>query len=117
MIRLGNVIDLRRDPPHSGAMDATAETAVENSTDTAAASPETLRGRVRAWLESTFFERFIITIIVINAIGLGLETSPEVMARIGPFIEQMDRIAIAIFVVEIALKLFAYGFGFFRNGW
>ncbi|MEM6475815.1 MAG: ion transporter [Pseudomonadota bacterium] len=98
-------------------MDATADTPAETTSETTAAPPQSLRGRVRAWLESTFFERFIITIIVINAIGLGLETSPEVMTRIGPFIEQLDQIAIAIFVVEIALKLFAYGFGFFRNGW
>ena len=98
-------------------MDATADTPAETTSETTAAPPQSLRGRVRAWLESSFFERFIITIIVINAIGLGLETSPTVMARIGPFIEQLDRIAIAIFVVEIALKLFAYGFSFFRNGW
>ncbi len=79
--------------------------------------PQSLRERARGWLESAFFERFIITVIVINAIGLGLETSPDVMARIGPVVEQLDRIAIAIFVVEIALKLFVYRLGFFKNGW
>ncbi|MEL6529073.1 MAG: ion transporter [Pseudomonadota bacterium] len=76
-----------------------------------------LRERLRALLESSAFERFIITVIVINAIGLGLETSPDVMAYIGPLVEQLDRIAIAIFVVEIALKLFVYRFAFFRSGW
>ncbi len=76
-----------------------------------------LRDRVRGWLESALFERFIIAVIVINAIGLGLETSPDVMAAIGPVVEQLDRIAITIFVIEIALKLFVYRLGFFRNGW
>lgn len=78
---------------------------------------QSLRERIRAWLESGIFERFIIAVIVINAIGLGLETSPDVMASIGPVVEQLDRIAIAIFVVEIALKLFVYRLGFFKNGW
>ena len=76
-----------------------------------------LRQRLQNWLESRLFERFIITVIVINAIGLGLETSPAIMAAIGPAVQVIDRIAIAIFVVEIALKLFAYRLGFFRNGW
>jgi voltage-gated sodium channel len=76
-----------------------------------------LRQRLQNWLESRMFERFIITVIVINAIGLGLETSPAIMAAIGPAVQVIDRIAIAIFVVEIALKLFAYRLGFFRNGW
>ena len=76
-----------------------------------------LRQRLQNWLESAFFERFIITVIVINAIGLGLETSPEVMGVIGPVVENLDRLAIAIFVVEIALKLFVYRLGFFKNGW
>ncbi len=79
--------------------------------------PTSLRGRLRALIESDWFERFIITVIVINAIGLGLETSPEAMASIGPVVEQLDRIAIAIFVVEIGLKLFVYRLGFFRSGW
>ncbi len=79
--------------------------------------PTSLRERLRALIEAAWFERFIVTIIVINAIGLGLETSPQVMASIGPVVEQLDRIAIAIFVIEIALKLFVYRLGFFRSGW
>lgn len=76
-----------------------------------------LRQGLQNWLESRLFERFIITVIVINAIGLGLETSPAVMAAIGPAVQVIDRIAITIFVVEIALKLFAYRLAFFKNGW
>ncbi|MBO6527582.1 ion transporter [Erythrobacter sp.] len=77
----------------------------------------TLRERIRALVETRRFEHAITAVIVLNAIGLGLETSPEVMARFGPFIIALDRAAIAIFVVELALKLFAYGWRFFRNGW
>ena len=77
----------------------------------------TLRERARVLVESRGFERFIIAVIVVNAIGLGLETSPAIMSRFGSVIALLDRIAIAIFVVELAIKLFAYRLAFFRNGW
>ena len=54
---------------------------------------------------------------MINAIGLGLETSAATMARFGAIISLLDRVAIAIFVAELALKLFVYRLQFFRNGW
>ena len=80
-------------------------------------SDRTLRQRLRSVVESRQFEQAIITVIVINAIGLGLETSPEIMARFGGIISALDRIAIALFVVELLMKLFVYRLGFFRNGW
>jgi voltage-gated sodium channel len=76
-----------------------------------------LRDKVRQLVETRAFERFIIAVIVINAIGLGLETSPAIMARFGSVIVALDAIALGIFVVELTLKLFAYGWRFFRNGW
>ncbi len=77
----------------------------------------TLQNRAKALVESSGFERFIITVIVINAIGLGVETSPGAMAAIGPVITWLDTIALSIFVIELAIKLFAYRFAFFKSGW
>ena len=77
----------------------------------------TLRERAQNLVESKPFENFIIAVIVINAIGLGLETSPAVMASIGSIVEWLDAIALAIFVVELAIKFFAYRLSFFKNGW
>jgi len=77
----------------------------------------TLRQRCQLLVESRRFEQVIIAVIVVNAIGLGLETSPQIMERFGRIIHALDRAAIAIFVVEIAIKLFAYRLRFFRNGW
>ena len=76
-----------------------------------------LREKVRQLVEARAFERFIIAVIVLNAIGLGLETSPAVMAGFGDSVRTLDRVALGIFVVELALKLFAYRLGFFRSGW
>ena len=68
-------------------------------------------------LESAGVRKFITAVILFNAVILGLETSEMVMARVGTFIGILDRICLAIFVVELALKLLAYRFRFFRDGW
>jgi voltage-gated sodium channel len=75
------------------------------------------RRAVRAIVENRTFERAILAVICLNAVTLGLETSPAAMAAAGTLILLLDKAALAIFVVEIAMKLFAFGRGFFRNGW
>ena len=76
-----------------------------------------MRGKLTLILGSRRWEQIIITIIVINAITLGLETSPAVMAAIGPALLALDAVILAIFTVEIALRLYAHGFKFFRDPW
>ena len=75
------------------------------------------RARVRDWVESSKVQNFIIGVIVINAITLGMETSRTLMDSIGSFLVALDHIALSIFVVEIALKLYGRGFDFFKSGW
>lgn len=69
------------------------------------------------WLDRPRIRQFIIGVIIFNAILLGLETSPEVMGAAGTIILTLDWICLAIFVIEIALKLMAHGARFFRSGW
>ncbi|MDX1592889.1 MAG: ion transporter [Gammaproteobacteria bacterium] len=76
-----------------------------------------LRARVGAWVTSPGVQRFVIALIVVNAVTLGLETSAGVMARYGTELHVIDRVILAVFVAEIALKLFAYGWRFFRDAW
>nr|WP_261331764.1 ion transporter [Maritalea mobilis] len=59
----------------------------------------------------------IIAVIVFNAVILGLETSDTAMETAGALILTLDRICLAIFVVELAAKMIAYGTRFFRSGW
>ncbi len=75
------------------------------------------RERLAAWLESAPVRNTIIAVILFNAVILGLETFPAVMADWGPLLLALDRICLAIFTVEIALKLYALGLRFFRSGW
>jgi voltage-gated sodium channel len=72
---------------------------------------------LKSIVESSRFQRFIIAVIVVNAITLGLETSAAAMNAAGGLLYALDRIALAIFVAEIALKLAVYRHNFFRDGW
>jgi voltage-gated sodium channel len=62
-------------------------------------------------------ERAILVLIVLNAITLGLETSPAVMARYGPLLHAFDAIVLAIFVVELLARMWVGRLGFFRDPW
>lgn len=73
--------------------------------------------RLRIWIESSRFQNGIMAVIVINAIIMGMETSPMMMERYGSTLIALDQIAIGIFIVEILLKLFVYRLSFFKSGW
>jgi len=75
------------------------------------------RARLGAWIESAPIQRLIIALIVLNAITLGLETSASVTDALGPLLRLADRLVLAVFVLEIAIKLVAFGGRFFRNPW
>ena len=65
------------------------------------------------WLESPLVTRFILCVIIFNAIILGFETSKVAMGNFGGLLLALDTLCLAIFVVEIALKLLAYRHRFF----
>jgi voltage-gated sodium channel len=76
-----------------------------------------MRANLEAWLDQPWVGRFVVAVIVLNAIVLGMETSKPLMANYGPLILMLDRMCLAIFVIELVLKLVALGPRFFRNGW
>ncbi|RGP37420.1 ion transporter [Pseudotabrizicola alkalilacus] len=75
------------------------------------------RASVGEWLDRPLVRNAIIGVILFNAVILGLETSSSVMARAGGVILFLDKVCLAIFVAEIAAKLYAQGLRYFRNGW
>lgn len=77
----------------------------------------TFRSRLGAFLDRSDVQAAIIGVIVFNAILLGLETSVRAMEMAGPAIIALDRLCLAIFTVELLLKLYARGPSFFRSGW
>jgi len=76
-----------------------------------------LRARLDELIHSRRAQAFITGVILFNAVILGLETSRTVMAAAGPLILMLDWLCLAIFVVEIGLKLFTRRLRFFADGW
>ncbi len=72
---------------------------------------------LRAAVEGPRFQGVITAAILINAVTLGLETSTQVVAATGPWLEAVDQGILALFVFELTVKLIAHRFWFFRNGW
>ena len=48
---------------------------------------------------------------------MGLQTSEKICGAIGPVLTVLDNICLGIFILELLLKIVAYGFRFFTDGW
>ncbi|KAA5607414.1 ion transporter [Roseospira marina] len=73
--------------------------------------------RVGRWVEGPGFQRAIITLIILNGVSLGLETSATAVQAIGPALRTFDAAVLAVFVFEIGVKLAYRRSTFFRDGW
>ena len=79
---------------------------------------ETSNSPVESAIEGSVFRNFITTLIIVNAIILGVLTYERSLP--GGFVSSLswfDQAVTVIFAVEIALKLFVYRLNFFRQGW
>jgi voltage-gated sodium channel len=76
-----------------------------------------MRQRVTAFVENGTVQHILLALILINAITLGLETMPTVMAAAGGFVVLLDKAILSIFVLEITLRLFAHRLSFFKDPW
>jgi voltage-gated sodium channel len=76
-----------------------------------------VRQRLRDFITARGVQNIILALIIINAISLGLETSPRVMGSIGGFILLLDTAILSIFVAEVAIRLFVHRGAFFKDAW
>lgn len=76
-----------------------------------------IRKELSIWLERAPVQRFIIALIVLNGAILGIQTSASLTAYFGPWLSFLDQSILAVFVLEIVLKLTASGRQFFRSYW
>ena len=72
---------------------------------------------IKKIIENKYFVTFITIVIIINAITLGLETSPKIKARFGIFLSLIDKVALTIFTIELVIKIAVYKHRFFKDGW
>lgn len=78
------------------------------------------QGRLARLVDSDRFNGVIATVIVANAVVLGLETYPAVVATHGTTLERLNVAFYLVFVVELILRFASYGRrpqDFFRSGW
>tara|TARA_R110002096_G_scaffold16106_32_gene55231 strand:+ start:5555 stop:6490 length:936 start_codon:yes stop_codon:yes gene_type:complete len=71
-------------------------------------------------VESSSFKSFIIGVIVLAGFLVGLTTYPALVERFGNIIGALDAVVLAIFTVEIVLKMIALQprpLDFFKDGW
>ena len=74
------------------------------------------RDKARAIVEKHSFQMFIITVIVVNAITIGLETVFREGA-VAIALEVFDYLCLLIYIGEAYLKIRAWGGDYFKDGW
>jgi voltage-gated sodium channel len=89
---------------------------MNNSTIDTCSKPD-FRQRARCWIENGRVQNFIIVLILMNAVLLGLETSPSAMAAAGQLIVGLDRTILVVFVAEMTIRLYVYRSAFWRDPW
>ena len=70
--------------------------------------------------DSTAFNLGIFAIVLANAVVLGLETYDSIVDEYGHVLAKLNVLFLTIFVVELAIRMTAYGSrtrDFFRDGW
>ena len=75
-----------------------------------------MKEKVKVFVESGIFTTAIFVLIALNTISLGIETFtlPE---NISSALSTFNTVCLVIFIIEILLKLYAYGVNFFKDGW
>lgn len=76
-----------------------------------------IRQRSKVFIENITVQRILLALILVNAVILGLETSSDIMAAVGPFLIALDKAILAVFVAELSIRLFVHRFAFFKDGW
>lgn len=75
------------------------------------------RQRLVKLVEAPVFINFITGLILVNAVMLGLETYPVDVPVLSEALPLADKVIVMIFVIELLLKMVAYGPRFFKSGW
>lgn len=75
------------------------------------------REKVKKFVESKNFDFLIMSLICLDAIVLGLLTAEHLISEVREVLFILDRLCMAIFIVEMTLKLYVYSYEFFKSRW
>ncbi len=77
-------------------------------------------GLCKKLIEASWFQNFIILVILAAGVVVGFETYPSIVATWGPTLHIANQIILWIFILEIAAKMIALGnkpWNFFKDPW
>lgn len=69
------------------------------------------------FVQGSVFSTIIFVVIILNSIILGLQTSTTVMGVAGSVLNVADRVCLAIFVIEMIMKMVVLRLKYFKDGW
>ena len=101
-------------PTHRGVRAFLDYMAIVNEIDE---DVETNSRPLRRLVETNAFSNIVLSAIVINVVALILSTSATLTAEYGTLLTGIHRVTMLIFIVEIAIRIAAYGWSFFRSPW
>jgi voltage-gated sodium channel len=81
------------------------------------ADNDSMRFRVHEVLSLAAFDAAIGAVIVLNSIVIGLESQTELYGGNTITYQRMEHVFLFIYIVELALRFYAYGLACFRNSW
>ena len=73
--------------------------------------------RLKSFIENARVQQFIIALILLNAVLLGMETSPAIMETAATLILALDKVILTIFVLEILIRIYVYRLAFWKDPW
>lgn len=76
-----------------------------------------MQKKLNRFIRGKIFHDFIVTVIIINAIIVGLDTSKTLSAKFGDWITFINNTCLIIFSIEIALRIIVEKLSFFKRGW
>ena len=76
-----------------------------------------MKEKIQAFVESSAIQRFIISLIVINAVILGMETSKPLMQAYGVWFTLANSLILKVFVIELLLRIYVHRLRFFTQPW
>ncbi|MGF1446254.1 MAG: ion transporter [Pikeienuella sp.] len=81
------------------------------------ATREDSRVRLQRAVESDAFNNAIFAVIILNVVALILSSSETLSGEFADVFVGIHKFSLAIFALEMVLKLYAYRGGFFRSAW
>jgi voltage-gated sodium channel len=71
-------------------------------------------------VQAPWFQRLVLALILMAGALVGLETSPQLMQAWGPWFRWIDSLVLTLFVLELLIRIGAYGprpWRFFTESW